>query len=195
MSEESKEPERSERLQQAFDAVAGGLDLQLEPAGSDPRCIGIAFMATASIPYETDPASTPDPNEDGEIEQLVLGQESLTQKQYSDGGWKSYLFDPHMVVAKEGLIKTDQAVINGWLASQRFIDFQKEYPWKDPREVQITGLAITYLGPQLASATYRVTETLADGTMIAGNATTLFARLETIGWRGVVITKGAREKV
>jgi hypothetical protein len=195
MSEEPKEPGRAERLQQAFDAVAGGIDLRLEPAQSDPRCIGIAFMAFASIPYETDPASTPDPDEDGEIERLIQGQESLTSQQYRDGSWQSYLFDPHIVVAKEGLIETDQEVIDEWLESQRFLDFRQEYPWREPREVQITGLAITHLGPQLAAATYRVTETLADGRMIAGNAATLFARLEKLGWRGVVITKGGREEV
>jgi hypothetical protein len=198
MSEERKESahERAERLQKAFDEAAEGLDLRLEPAGSgQPRCIGIAFMAVAHIPFDIDDSPSPvERRDDREIERLVHGHESLTPQQYQQGAWRDFLCDPHMVVAKEGLIQTDQTVIDEFLASQRFIDFQQQYPWQEPRDVKIKKLQITYLGPQLAAATYRVIETSANGKVIAGNAVTLCARLEGVGWRGAVITKGGREE-
>src|SRR4051794_22449055 len=140
MSEERKESahERAERLQKAFDEAAGGLDLRLEPTGSEkPRCIGIAFMATPHLPFDIDESPTPiEHRDDREIERLVHGHESLTPQQYRQGGWRDFLTDPHMVVAKEGLIQTDQTVIDEFLASQRFTDFQEQYPWQEPREVK-----------------------------------------------------------
>jgi hypothetical protein len=198
MSEERKESgrERAERLQRDFEEAAGELDLRLEPAGSgEPRCIGIAFMAAADIPFDIDDSPEPDSHRDDQaIERLILGHESLTPERYHQGAWRELLTDPHLVVAKEGLIQTHQTVIDDFLASQRFTDFQASYPWKEPRDVQIKNLHITYLGPQLASATYRVIETSANGKVIGGNVTTLVARLES-GWRGAVITKGGREEI
>jgi hypothetical protein len=198
MSEERKEsePERTERLQKAFDEAAGGLDLRLEPAGSEkPRSIGIAFMAAPQISFDTDDAPPPvNPRDDREIERLIHGHESLTPEQYHQGGWRDFLFDPHMALAKEGLIHTDQAAIDEFLASPRFLEFQQQYPWKEPREVKIKNVQVTYIGPYLAAATYRVIETSANGKVLAGNAATLCVRLEGAGWRGAVITKGGREE-
>ncbi len=184
-------------LQQAFDEAAAGLDLRLEPAGGGtPRCIGIAFMIYASIPYPIDTTPPPiDRHDDQEIKRLIRGHESLTEAQYRDGTWRNHLFDTHMVVARQGLIETNQAVIVHWLDSPQFVQFQQDYPWKDPRDVKVRNIRIAYLGTQLASATYRVVEKLANGKVIGGNAATLFARLDQVGWRGVVITKGERQEV
>lgn len=199
MSQERKESEseRAQRLQKAFDEAAGGLDLRLEPAGDGaPRCIGIAFMAVPHLPFDVDESPSPiDRKDDRQLGRLIHGHESLTVEQYQQGVWRDFLADPHMVVAKEGLIQTDQTVIDDFLASQRFADFQAQYPWKEPRDVKIKKVQITYLGTQLAAATYRVIETSANGKVIAGNVVTLCARLEEVGWRGVVITKGGREEV
>ena len=198
MSEERQDSRRpsADDLQKAFEEAASGLDLQLEPAGGEAtRCIGVAFMIYANIPYDIDENAPPiHHHDDVEIEQLIQAHESLTPAQYRDGSWQSYLFQTHMVVAKSGLIEANQTVIDQWLDSAYFREFQEEYPWKDPRDVKIQAVKITNLGRQMAAATYRVREELANGKAIAGNAATLLARLEQVGWRGVVITKGERKE-
>jgi len=190
--------ERAERLQQAFDERAGELDLRLEAAATvDPRCIGVAFMATPMVPYDIDAApgvldAQPD---DERIRELLLAHESLTPEHYRQGKWRDHLHEPHITAAREGLIHVDQGVIDEWLASPRFTDFQAKYPWKEVRDVELENVQITYLGPHMASASYRVVERLANGAMIGGNATTILSRLAGCGWRGVVITKGGREEL
>lgn len=193
--QDSRRPSAGD-LQKAFDEAASGIDLRLEPAGDGPaRCIGIAFMIFANIPYDIDENAPPvRHHDDVEIEQLILAHESLTPAQYRDGSWQSYLYQTHMVVAKSGLIEANQSVIDQWLDSDYFHEFQEEYPWKDPRDVKVQAVKITYLGPQMAAATYRVREKLANGKAIAGNSATLLARLDQLGWRGVVITKGERKE-
>jgi hypothetical protein len=200
MSGEWNEAERAraERLQAAFDERAGGLDLRLEPAAAaDPRCIGVAFVFAPMVAYEIDPSpSALDAGSDDErIRKLLLAHESLTPEQYRQGGWRDHLHEPHITAAREGLINVDQAVIDEWLASSRFTDFQAKYPWKEVRDVELHNVQITYLGPHMASASYRVVEKLANGGMIGGNATTILSRLAGCGWRGVVITKGGREEL
>lgn len=197
------EPERAGRLQAAFDAQAGDLDLRLtEAAAADPRCIGVAFMFAPMVPYEIDAApralaaedaaAAPD---DAEITAILLAHERLTPEEYRRGAWRDHLHEPHITAAREGLIKVDQGVIDEWLASPRFTDFQAKYPWKEERDVELHNVVITYLGPHMASASYRVVERLANGAMIGGNATTILSRLAGCGWRGVVITKGGREEL
>jgi hypothetical protein len=188
----------AEALQAAFEAQAGDLGLQLtEAAAADPRSIGVAFMFTPMVPYEIDAApgvldAQPD---DERIRKLLLAHESLTPEHYREGRWRDHLHEPHITAASEGLIHVDQAVIDEWLASPRFTDFQAKYPWKEVRDVELENVQITYLGPHMASASYRVVERLANGAMIGGNATTILSRLAGRGWRGVVITKGGREEL
>ena len=192
------ERERAGALQAAFDAQAGELGLELDAAAAvDPRSIGVAFMFTPMVAYETDPSpAVLDAGSDDErIRKILLGHDSLTPGQYRQGDWREHLHDPHITAAREGLIQVDQGVIDEWLESPRFTDFQAQYPWKEVRDVELHDVVITYLGPHMASASYRVVERLANGAMIGGNATTILSRLAGCGWRGVVITKGGREEL
>jgi hypothetical protein len=200
MSGESNEAARAraEHLQAAFDERAHELDLRLEPAAAaDPRSIGVAFVFTPMVAYDIDPAPNAHDagSDDQKIREILLAHESLTPEQYRQGGWREHLHEPHNTAAREGLIKVDQGVIDEWLASSRFTDFQAQYPWKKVRDVELQNVQITYLGPHMASASYRVVEKLANGGMIGGNATTVLSRLAGCGWRGVVITKGGREEL
>jgi hypothetical protein len=196
MSDRPKEsePERADRLQKAFDAAAAeGLDLRLAPPDSGPiRCVGVAFACIPLIAYDTVDPEPVDRSDDRAIEHLIREVESLTYEDFR-ARWRDYLNDPHIAVTDEGLVRVDQEVIDKWFGSERFKQFVEEFVPSSPRDVTVHGIKIVYHGLLQATATYRVEEKHQHGRHTAGNQTAILAKLENLGWRAVVITKGGRQ--
>lgn len=189
--------ERAERLQEAFNEAAAELDLRLDPAaGSDPRCIGVAFIILPFVAYDLDDSESPAGHADDEsISNVVHRLETMTVAQFHAGEWRNYAYDPHVSVTATGLGKIDQAAVEEWLASPEFQEYLQEYPPKTPRDVKIQQLKVVYLGQHQAAATYRVVETFANGKVTAGNSAMMLGEMKNVGWRAVVTSKGGREEL
>ena len=187
-------PERAARLQKAFDTAAEGLDLRLasEDAAGAVRCVGVAFACIPLVAYDTVDPVPVDKSDDREIENLLRELESLSYEDFR-ARWRDYLNDPHVAVTGEGLVVVDQEVIDKWFDSEKFKRFVGEFEPLDPRGAKVHNVHITYHGPLQATATYRVEERHGHGKHTAGNQSALLVKLETLGWRAVVVTKGGRE--
>lgn len=195
MSDRPKESdhERADRLQKAFAAAAEGLDLRLAPAeNGGVRCVGVAFACIPLVSYDTVDPVPVDKDDDREIEKLIREVESLSYDDFR-ARWRDYLNDPHVAVTTEGLVMVDQDVIDKWFDSEKFKQFVGEFEPLSPRGAKIHKIHITYHGPLQATATYRVEEEHRRDKQTAGNQTAILVKLEKLGWRIVVVTKGGRE--
>jgi hypothetical protein len=156
------------------------------------RCVGVAFACIPLVPYDTVAEEPVDRGDDREIEKLIRELEALSYDEFKVR-WRDYLHDPHIAVTSEGLVVVDQAVIDKWFDSEKLRRFVAEFEPLSPRGAQVHNVHITYHGPLQATATYRVEESHRHGKHTAGNQSAILAKLETLGWRAVVVTKGGRE--
>jgi hypothetical protein len=181
-------------LQQAFDGMAGDLGLRLEPADSGERTVGAAFVCIPLVEYDLVKVSKPtDSDDDTEIQSLILGAESLPWSQFAQQ-WTNFYANPHMALTNEGLVRTDQPVIDHWMAHEKFADYIQKYPPFSPRQVQVTQIQIVYAGGDRANATYRVTEQFTNGKQLAGNGAVMVVKIKKVGWRIAVTAKAARKE-
>jgi hypothetical protein len=181
-------------LQQAFDGMAGDLGLHLEPADSGERTVGAAFVCIPLVEYDLVKVSKPtDSDDDTEIQSLIQGAESLPWSQFAQQ-WANFYANPHMALTNEGLVRTDQPVIDHWMAHEKFADYIQKYPPFSPRQVQVTQIQIVYVGGDRANATYRVTEQFTNGKQLAGNGAVMVVKIKKVGWRIAVTAKAARKE-
>lgn len=181
-------------LQQAFDGMAGDLGLRLEPADSGERTVGAAFVCIPLVDYDLVKVSKPtDSDDDTEIQSLIQGAESLPWPQFAQQ-WKNFYANPHMSLTNEGIVRTDQPVIDHWMAHGKFADYIQKYPPFSPRQVQVTQIQTVYVGGDRANATYRVTEQFTNGKQLAGNGAVMVVKIKKVGWRIAVTAKAARKE-
>jgi hypothetical protein len=186
---------REASLQQAFDQAAEGLDLRLEPsAGGPARTVGIAFVCTPIVRYDILDSPPPIEREDDQqIQDIIRAWESLSTEELR-ASWRDYTADSYIGVAREGLVKVDQKIIDKWLGSDEYAQHQQSYPPFSPRRVNVSQIHIVYIARDHACATYRVTESFVNGKVLASNLATILAKLENGGWQIVVATKHGWEE-
>jgi hypothetical protein len=196
MNETPSGSDRERLLQQSFDREAADLDLRLEPAGgAETRAVGAAICLNGFISYDLISGKRPPgPADDQQIKSLIRGLESLPWAELPRR-WREFLHDPYILVTSKGVLKSDQEVVDHWLASRELQEFLQEYPPHAPRKVKITQIKIVYIGSDRASATFRVQERFTNDKTLAANMTMIFVHLEHEGWRILVMTKGGRQEV
>ncbi|HYO16925.1 MAG TPA: hypothetical protein VE685_27315 [Thermoanaerobaculia bacterium] len=186
--------DREKSLQRAFDEAAGELGLHLEPAGGLTRTVGVAAVCIPIAEHDLVNDGLPThPQDDQEIETLILGLESLPWDQMQQR-WREFAADPHLSVTSEGLVMIDQAIVDKWMSSPQFQEILREFPPFSPRQVEVSQLQIVHVGGSRAGATYRVVEHFTNGKVLAGNMTVILGKLKQIGWRILVMTKGGRSE-
>ena len=197
MSDERRgmsDQEREASLQQAFDEVAGGLDVRLEPASRRARTVGVAIAIAPMVEFDLEDAPPPAEHVDDQaIKSLIQERETLSPTDFQQQ-WRDQAHDPHIGVTLEGIAQVDQQAIDAWLASDKFAEFLALYPPYSPRRIKISQVRIVYIGRTRACATYRVREQYTNGKVLAGNVAVILAKIDNVGWRIVVSTKGGREE-
>jgi hypothetical protein len=202
MSESRQRPGQpgEDALQEAFDRLAGSLDLRLEPAAGcreETRSIGIAAavihqMVTAE-PEEN--ALSPGKRDDEQIEALLTGYEELTPAKFVES-WRDYATDPHAGVGPSWVGRCDQEALDYWLGKKELAEALEYYPPYFPdRKIRILDLRIVYIGDTRAVATYHLEEDHPNGRITAGNVALILIKTRQAGWRIIVATKGGRTEL
>ena len=178
MSHDQSSVDREIALQRAFDAAAEDLDLQMVkgPSGAEePRMVG-ALAPAAHTTSDVDDANMPisAENDDDAIAAVVEKWETTDIDKLVETA-KEVLHEPYAIikpVVEDGNVAhnvqvVDQKFFEQWVNSDTFKELATKFEVKDPREVEISGLSITYLGPVNASVTYKTRESGAKGTYIS----------------------------
>jgi hypothetical protein len=186
-------PEREAQVQQAFDRVAGDLELRPEPppAHGEVRTIGAAFFIVLGNTVEVNTLDVAPPvgaSDDAEIQAVLTAAYSVTPEQMEDN-WRDFYHEPFEAVGRDFIARMDQPAIRKWARSPELAQHLQNFPPFNPRQVQITNVNITYIGTVRAAVTYHVQETFQNSQVAAGNALALMVKVEGLGWRILITTK------
>jgi hypothetical protein len=193
-SGEGSGPAPGSELQQAFDRAAGDLGLSFEPmfpGTDDTVTIGLAvaaFSRTVDVKVATT-APPVDSTDDDAIKTLLQGYESLDPTIFKDQ-WRNYATDPHMGVGLSWVGLVNEHAVDHWLETKALADAMVAYPPYSPRKLQLNDLRIMYIGDTRAVATYQVEEEYTNGRTTVGNHACILFRVQALGWRIAVATKG-----
>lgn len=182
-------------LQQEFDRAAGDLGLGLDskvPTPEETVTVGVA-IAFFSRSVDLRVADSPPPvdsTDDDAIKALVHGYEALDPTIYK-AHWRQYATDPHMGVGLSWVGLVNEHAIDRWLETKALANATAAYPPHSPRKIQLNDLRIMYIGDTRAVATYQVEEEYTNGrTPTLANHSCILFRIEKLGWRIAVATKG-----
>lgn len=181
-------------LQQAFDQAAGDLGLDLEPRFSgadDTLAIGMAvagFSRTVDVKVSLT-APPVDASDEDAIRAVLHGYESLDPTLYPHH-WKEYATDPHMGVGLSWVGLVNEQAVEHWRVTKALADSVAAYPPFSPRRIQLQDLRILYIGNSRAVATYGIEEEYRNDQRTVGNHACILFRVDNVGWRIVVATKG-----
>jgi hypothetical protein len=187
-------PASDSPLQKAFDQAAGDLGLSVEPRVPSPDetvTIGIAvaiFSRAVDINVATS-APPVDATDDDAIQSLVHGYESLDPTIFPDQ-WRNYATDPHMGVGLSWVGLVHEHAVQRWLETKALADALAAYPPFSPRHLQLNDFRIMYIGDTRAVVTYQVEEEFTNGKTTVGNHSCILFRVDKVGWRIAVATKG-----
>lgn len=187
-------PEPGKDLQQAFERVAGDLGLSLEPmfpGTDDTIAIGMA-VAGFSRTVDVRVSLTAPPVDDGDeaaIKDVLQGYESLDPTLYPHH-WRKYATDPHMGVGLSWVGLVNEHAVQHWLETKALADAVAAYPPFSPRQLQFHDLRIMYIGNSRAVATYGIEEEYQNGQRTVGNHSCILFKVDDVGWRIAVATKG-----
>lgn len=195
---------RQDRVQQAFDRAAEGLDLKLErsspgdqTSGDDVRIVGTAFIAAMAKATQFDLMDSPPPvgaSDDAAIGAVITTYESLSHEDLAEQ-WKQLALDPHVAIADTWFKALDKKDFRHWLRSDELEQAHQAYPPFSPRHVQVTNLNVVYIGDARAVATYHLQEEFTNGKVAAGNSAASLAKLEGGQWRIVAIHKRVKKEI
>ena len=195
---------RQDRVQQAFDQAAGGLDLRLERSSREDakeqgeiRIVGTAVSVSFAKATRFDLMDSPPPvgaADDATINAVITSYETLDPQDLAEQ-WRDFAIDPHVVIADGWFKVFDQKDFRHWLRSDEWEEAQQEYPMFSPRHVQVTNLNIVYIGDARAVATYHLQEEFTNSTVAAGNSAASMAKLEGGHWRIVAIHKRVKQEI
>lgn len=184
---------RDERLQQAFDRAAAGLDLRLERSplhdSDDIRVVGTAFVAETDegLAHATqfDLMESPPPvgaADDAAISALLTSYESQSPEDLV-ANWRQYATDPHVVLGEGWMSFVDKKDYHHFLRSDELAHANQEFPPYSPRHVTITNLNVVYIRDTRASVTYHLQEEYTNGKVAAGNSAAWLVKLSGGEWR------------
>jgi hypothetical protein len=193
-SGEGSGPAPGSDLQQEFDRSAGDLGLSLEPrlpSADETVTIGMAvaiFSRTVDVKVAASPPPV-DSTDDDAIKALLHSYESLDPSIYKDH-WRKYATDPHMGVGLSWVGLVNEHAVDRWLETKALANAMAAYPPHSPRKLELNDLRIMYIGDTRAVATYQVEEEYTNGRTTMGNHSCILFRVERLGWRIAVATKG-----
>ena len=186
---ESREVQESRRRREAFDEMAPELGFELKETSfeiGEHTDLGLFFGAFASpvMSYDVVEDETPTNDDDKEIEECIVGWETLSPSDYCDN-YTEFANDSYLLLGAEGIghVGADDHEED----SEEFEEILENYPVHDPRKVKVKNVKVTHMGGMRASATYKVEEQFTNGTEFSGNATAVLAKLDQ-GWRIVIAT-------
>jgi hypothetical protein len=201
MSHDQSSADREIALQRAFDAAAEDLDLQLEkgPSGAEePRMVG-ALAPAAHVTTDVDDSQMPVGIEDDDtaIANVVEKWETADKDKLLEVA-KEVTHEPYVIIKpvhEEGDYThtaeiVDHEYFGEWVQSETFQELAAQFESKDPREVEISGLSITYLGSLTASVVYKTRENGTQGNYVSNVAA--FMVKEDGNWLYIAMTRSAQ---
>jgi hypothetical protein len=202
MSHDQSSVDREIALQNAFDDAAEELDLQLVkgPTGAEePRMVG-ALAPAAHVTTDVDDSDMPISIEDDDaaIAAVIEKWETADKDQLLEAA-KEVAHDPYVIIKPvpetDGSVShtaqiVDHDYFGQWVKSDTFQELANQFEPKDPREVEISGLSINYLGSLTASVVYKSRENGAKGTYVSNVAA--FMVKEDGSWLYIAMTRSAQ---
>lgn len=179
------------RLRCSLEDLAGGLGLGLEEEPEPRRMVGVLVPAAHSTSDvdQTEPPDAAGENDDAAIEQLITRWEQLEHDEVMEVAGE-VTSDPYVAITPGGTQLVDRAALEEWVESDHFEEHREKFAGANPSERQVSGFQIVYLGPAMASVTYRTEETGTDGRVYVSNSAAIVRR-EQGGWRVAAFTKFA----
>ena len=201
MSRDPSSIDRELALQQAFEAAAEKFELKLEkgPSGAEePRMVG-ALAPAAHVTTDVDDSEMPiaAENDDKAIAEVIEKWETADVDRLLEVA-KEVTHEPYVIIKPDHTVDgashtagvVDHKFFEEWVRSETFQELTSQFEPKNPREVEISGLDINYIGPRMASVVYKTRENGAKGTYIANVAA--FMVKENGGWLYIVMTRSAQ---
>lgn len=178
------------RLRQALEDAAPDLGLELEEEQPKKLSVG-ALVPAAYATADTD--QTSQPADAGADDDTAIGD--LIRKWENTGHdealqvTQEVTTDPYVAVTAQETQLIDSDGLQQWVDSDAFQDQAGSFERHESAERKVSDVSIEYVGPYLASCTYRVEEEGKSGVYTANSA--VIARKCESGWRIAVVTKHA----
>ncbi len=186
-------------LQEAFDREAEKLDFRLEPTyREEQRMVGVAIVPTTmeevvQVPVPAQPRPIED-SDDERIRAILVAWETAgpAGDRSMPATWRKHFTDQVVAVSSGHVGILEREELERALASREFADQQVDYPYCDPRQVRVSNLDLTYIGPAAVVATYRSDETYANGKVFGCNAFAVLMKNPEGEWKVTVVSKRTR---
>ena len=211
MSDRRSNIDRESALRQAFAEAAKDLDLEFDrpaSAAEEPRMVG-ALAPAAHVTTDVDDAAMPkgDDHEDSlAIQEVIEKWETADVDKLVDVA-SQVANDPYVIIkpvqggsaAADGNAHdcteysasvVDHVYFRGWVQSETFLALTSKFEPKDPRDVQISGINISFVGPTIASVVYQTKETGTQGVYNA-NVGAFMVKHSDGGWKYIAMTRTA----
>jgi hypothetical protein len=171
-------------LQEAFDAQAAGVRLELEPPNAYGRDIGafVRFVRAVVEPGLPGDTVAPGRYDDELLENVVRGWEELHPDE-AGHLWKNYATDPFVAVGRGAVGILDDQAYRKWRDSDELKDDMEEFPPYSPRRIRISQLRVTYVGRTTAVVTYSAEEDYQNGKIRVTNAGVMALKIDDSTWK------------
>ena len=188
---ETKSPPNSKiHFQDRFEELAKDFPFNLAPDANDGRMVGAVLVPASHS--GTDPTSDGVPqtltasNDDDEIRSIVEAWETLHPDEIKDK-WKEVATDPFIGLGPGWIKAVDDQFIADWQLSDEYRSVREKYLPHNPRRTEVSDVKIAYVGPSMASVTYRAEEETQDNRGV-GNGAALLMKTGA-GWRIAAVAR------
>lgn len=180
------------RLRRSLEEIAGELGLGLEEEPAPRRMVGVLVPAAHSTSDvdQTEPPDAAGEDDDAAIEQLITRWEQLEHHEVMEVAG-DVTSDPYVAITPSGTQLVDRQALEEWVKSDHFRHHREKFAGARPSERQVSGFQVVYLGPAMASVTYRTEEEGTDGRVYVSSSAAIVRR-EQGGWRVAAFTKFAQ---
>lgn len=191
MHEPTRDQDNDARVRRIVENAAPELGLELEDEPRGRKMVGALIPAAHSTQDVNDakqPASAGE-DDDKAIADVIHRWEQIQHHEALESV-REVTSDPYAAIAPTWTKLMDQKSLEEWVESDEFQEQKDKFAPSTGGEREVSNLEITYVGPSMASATYRSEEQGANGVYLSQNAVIL--RKEDGGWRIAAITKHAQ---